>query len=53
MEDVMTRITSRRVSNQMGSFNVGVFEMIDGESGKKPSETPIESSPDDLPDEWA
>jgi hypothetical protein len=50
-EDVVTRITSKQVSNNMGTFCVAVFEATDGE--KKPSETPIESSNDDTPDEWA
>ena len=61
MEDVVTRITSRQVSNQMGSYNVAVFETTDTKSGKKPSEnrkgvppeTPPEASSDTYPDEWA
>jgi hypothetical protein len=50
-EDVVTRMTSKTVSNNMGTFQVCVFEMA-GEK-EKPSETPIESSNDDTPDEWA
>jgi hypothetical protein len=44
-------MTSKTVSNNMGTFQVCVFEMA-GEK-EKPSETPIESSNDDTPDEWA
>jgi hypothetical protein len=50
-EDVVTRVTSKQVSNNMGTFQVAVFEMVDGK--EKPSETPIESSNDDTPGEWA
>jgi hypothetical protein len=50
-EDVVTRLTSKQVSNSLGTFQVVVFEMLDGK--EKPSETPIESSNDDTPDEWA
>ena len=49
-EDVVTRITIKEVSNSMGTFSVAVFEMVGGK--EKPSETPIESSDDDTPDEW-
>jgi hypothetical protein len=52
-EQVTTRITSKQVSNQMGTFQVTVFEMTNGER-KTPSETPIKSSNDDpTPDEWS
>ena len=66
-EDVITRITSKQVSNQMGTFQVAVFEVAD-EKGKSsetlkamppktpkgtPPETPPEASSDTYPEEWA
>jgi hypothetical protein len=50
-EEVTTRITSKQASNSLGTFQVAVFEMVG--TKEKPSETPIESSNDDPPDEWA
>jgi hypothetical protein len=59
-EDVVTRITSKQVSNNMGTFQVVVFVVVN-ETGKPvdtppkrtPSETPPKASSDTYPDEWA
>lgn len=59
-EEVTTRITSKQVSNNLGTFQVAVFEMVD-EAGKSsetppkrtPPETPPEASSDTYPEEWA
>lgn len=55
-EEVMTRVTSKRVSNQMGTFNVAVFELVDesapAATKEAPSETPVEASSDAFPSEW-
>jgi hypothetical protein len=66
-EDVITRITSKQVSNQMGTFQVAVFEVADekeksSETPKAmppktpkgtPPETPPEASSDTYPEELA
>ncbi len=55
-EDVITRVTSKQVSNNMGTFQVAVFEPVD--RAKKPPETPEEmpsNTPQesfDFPSEW-
>jgi hypothetical protein len=52
-EQVVTRLTSKRVSNNQGTFNVCVFELVDGTKKVRPSETPSsdETSPE-LPEGW-
>ena len=52
-DKVLTRITSRQVSNNMGTFQVAVFEVAN-EKGM-PKETSPEEVPEDTsyPDEWA
>jgi len=51
-EDVITRITSKQVSNNMGTFQVAVFETVD-EKRKEPSDTSQAYAPvDQYPGEW-
>jgi hypothetical protein len=51
-EDVVTRITSKQVSNNMGTFQVAVFETAD-DKRKEPSDTSQAYAPaDQYPGEW-
>jgi hypothetical protein len=59
-DEVITRITSKRASNQMGTFNVAVFELVDGDIKRPPAspaataqEKASEASSDAYPAEWA
>jgi hypothetical protein len=53
-EDVTTKINSKQVSNNMGTFQVAVFEMTNSEK-ETPSEPLSEEVSEDTsyPDEWA
>jgi hypothetical protein len=60
-EEVLTRVTSRQVSNNMGTFQVAVFEVADGEPEKvevlnnrpeKPSGSPSPQTAEACPPQW-
>jgi hypothetical protein len=61
-EEVLTRVTSRQASNNMGTFQVAVFEVADGEpevpevansEPEEPSGSPSPQTAQVYPPEWA